>query len=150
MNRTMKTAVAALVLLAGLAAPAAAQRSAGRGGFGISIEKHGRQRDVSFGIHFGGRAVVECPPARRHVHGDSCRRWVPAHCETVTERVWIPERSQRVWVPPVFNECVDTLGRRHRTIVRAGYWNVVTYPGRWECVTRTVEVPGHWQTVCQR
>ncbi|MEZ5963042.1 MAG: hypothetical protein R3F56_04260 [Planctomycetota bacterium] len=149
MNRTIKTTVAAFALLAGLAMPVTAQRRGERTGVDVSIGKRVGDHEVSFGIHFGGRARPETnrPVRRGHEHVDASRRWVPAHCETITEKVWIPERCERVWVPPVFNECVDSLGRRHRTIVREGYWNTVTHPGRWEFVTRTITVPGHW-VVC--
>lgn len=150
MNRTTRIAIAALALLAGFATPIAAQRHRSGGGLGISIEKHGRKHNVSLGIHFGGRPVLGRPIARPrgHVHLDSCRRWVPARCDTITEKVWIPERCERVWVPPVFNECVDTRGHRHRTIVREGYWNTIVHPGRWDWVTRTVQVPGYWEHGC--
>jgi hypothetical protein len=146
----MRIAVTALALLAGATAPVAAQKHSHRGGVDISIGKHGKHHDVSFGIHFGGKPVVHRPVLRprRHVHGDACRRWVPPRCETITEKVWIPERCEQVWVPPVFNECVDSCGHRHRTIVREGYWKTITHPGRWECVTRTVQIPGRWETVC--
>jgi len=137
MNRTITLAVATLAVLGALAAPAPAQRhhGGGRGATPIAKPDH---RHVTAGIHFGGRVVVK--PAPR-----ATRRWVPAEHRTITERVWVPERCEQVWVPPVFNECVDACGHRHRTIVREGYWKTVTYPGHWQLVTRTIEVPGHWE-----
>lgn len=84
----------------------------------------------------------------RHVHTDRCRHWIPPRCDTITERVWVPGRCERVWVPPVHRETCDSRGRRHRTVVRAGHWRTIQHPGHWESRTREVHTPGRWEYVC--
>lgn len=130
-------------VLAVFAAPLLAQRPTLRGV--KSIEPVG-----SAGIHFGGRVTIEGGGRHRHVHDQCCRRWVPARTETVTERVWIPARCERVWVPPAFQIVRDHCGRERRVCIREGYWQTIEHPGRFECVTRQVEIPGYWETVCGR
>jgi hypothetical protein len=105
------------------------------------------------GVHFGGRVVNDHGGRGRsanHQHSDCCRVWIPARCETVTERHWVPARCERVWVPPVFDVVVERCGRQRRVCLREGYWQVVEHPGRWECVTRQVEIPGRWENRCGR
>jgi hypothetical protein len=53
-------------------------------------------------------------------------RWVPAVCRTVSERVWVGERTQ--WVED---------------------WIQVA-PGRWERVWRTITIAGHYETITRR
>jgi hypothetical protein len=64
-------------------------------------------------------------------------RWVPPVYRTVTERVWIPERIERVeqWVE-VSPGCWERV------------WRTIVIPGRYEHVTRRVLVSaGYWQLV---
>ncbi len=85
---------------------------------------------------------------RRHTHCDACRRWIPPRCETVTERVWVPGRCERIWVPPVYRDICDPWGRHQRVLASAGYWRTIQHPGHYEGRTRQVTVPGRWEYVC--
>ncbi len=142
MNRTIKTALVVVALMTGAVAPAAAQ-----GRLGISFEKRGRDREIKVNVGLGRLPILR---PRAHVHTDCCRRWVPPRCETITDKVWIEARCERIWVPPAFNVVTDACGRARRVCIREGYWNIIQHPGRWECVTRTVHVPGRWETTCGR
>lgn len=79
----------------------------------------------------------------RHGYASS-RVWIPGGYETVCERVWVPGRIERLWVEPSFGLAYDSCGRRVRVLLRAGHWQEVRHPGRYE--TRSVRVyrPGHW------
>jgi hypothetical protein len=142
MNRTIKTAMATLALLAGALAPATAQ-----GKLGVSFERRGKAREVNVNVELNHRGPV-LRSRRGHVHTDCCRKWIPARCETITDKVWVQPRCERVWVPPVFDVVTDLCGRTRRICLREGYWNTIHHPGRWECVTRQVHVPGRWEYTC--
>ena len=115
----MTTLVLATLLLAGLASPVFAQ--AGRG---------------------TARGPEEC-----HVHTKACKRWVPESYRYVTEKIWVPGHSERVWVPPVY-ETRRTRSGLSRVLVKPGHYVTEQRPGRFEHVKRKLKVPGRWEYVC--
>jgi hypothetical protein len=138
--KSMSASVLSLILLF-VGAPAAAQRPASvvrTQAPALRVEG-----SVRIGLPIGGHRLG-------HVHHDACRRWVPAHCDTVTERVWVAPRRERVWVEATYRVVTDGRGRSRRICDRPGHWHVVQHPGRWQNVSRTIHVPGRWQTVCGR
>ena len=70
--------------------------------------------------------------------------WVPAGYELVPRHVFVPGRCERVWVDPVFELRVDSCGRTSRVCVRAGAWQTIRHPGRYEVQYVRVWRPGHW------
>ena len=119
----MKTFLASLVVLAGMTLFAGASHA---------------QRAISseYGVrasHYGG--------SRGYAHS---RVWVAGRYETVRERVWVPGRCERVWVPPAFELRRDGCGRVVRVMVRAGCWETVQHPGHFEERCGRVWRPGHW------
>lgn len=72
------------------------------------------------------------------------RRWIPAHYETVYEPLWVPARTERVWVEPVYRLSFDLCGLPVRVLACAGHWRTVVHPGY--STTRAVRVyrPGAW------
>lgn len=91
---------------------------------------------VSVGYGIGSRPVAI-----------TSHRWVPAHYETVYEPVWIPARTERIWVEPVYRTSLDRCGLPIRVLVCAGHWRTVVHPGY--SSTRAVRVyrPGGWGPV---
>lgn len=130
------TRLTTLALLAGSAAPATAQ-----------ILPRLVERVHRAGDHLRDH-LRDQASARRHSHCASCRRWIAPRCETVTERVWVPGRCERVWVPPEYREICDPWGRHQRLLVRAGYWHTIEHPGHWERRSRQIQVQGRWEYVC--
>lgn len=82
-----------------------------------------------------------------HPVAATSRRWVPAHYETVYRPVWVPARTERVWVEPVYRVSVDPCGLPIRVLVCAGHWRTVVHPGY--STTRAVRVhrSGAWGPV---
>lgn len=71
--------------------------------------------------------------------------WVPAHQTEVTRRVWVPGRTRREWVPPLYQTRFDSCGRPYTVCVRAGHWRTVCEPGHYENRVERVWVPGRWE-----
>lgn len=131
---------ALLLALAGLVPEASAQRRAGHAtsyGAPVSAVVAGsRASCYAVGIDHRARVVVSsCAPRRV---------WVPGRYETVEERVWIPEASERVWIEPVYEVRRDYCGRSFRVLVRAGYFEVQCVPAHAEVRLVRVWRPGHW------
>lgn len=99
------TRLTTLALLAASAAPATAQL------LPRLVER----------VHRAGDHLRDQGNTRRHAHCASCRRWIAPRCETVTERVWVPGRCERVWVAPEYRQICDPWGRHQRVLVQAGY-----------------------------
>ncbi len=86
-------------------------------------------------------------------HGRRSRRgyrgaqsvWISGCNEWSSERYWVAERYENVWVEPVYGWSLGTCGLRVRICTRAGYWNQVCRPGYY--ATRRIQrwVPGHWK-----
>lgn len=117
---------------------------------GAMVPAQGLVRLVERGHRAGeqARELLRDRVVPRHRHCEACRRWIAPRCETVTERVWVPGRCERVWVPPEYRDICDPWGRGSRVLVRAGYWRTIEHPGHWECRTRQIQVPGRWEYVC--
>lgn len=77
-------------------------------------------------------------------HSQAQRIWNPGHYELVSERYWVAESYERVWIEPVYGWSFGSHGLRIRVCTRAGYWERVCRPGHY--ATRQVQrwVPGHW------
>ena len=142
---SMLTVAALSMLFLASGTPTASAQS-----FGL----HVGGKDFGFGLHVGdrrhhrrghahahvrvGRPVVH--RRHRHCHGPACNPVVvPGHYETVTERVWRPGYSKRVWVPARYSYRYR-CGRRVRVLVRRGYYRTQHVPGHWEHVNRRVWV----------
>ena len=94
----------------------------------------------------GAQGVYASYYSGRVVHGYATSRvWIPASCETVERRVWVPGCSERVWVEPVFELRIGPCGERFRVLVAAGYWRTLHHAGHYELRPVRVEVPGHWE-----
>jgi hypothetical protein len=115
----MSTLLLAALLLAGIASPVVAQ---------------------------GGRETARRHQGR-HVHTEACRRRVPATYRYVTEKIWVPGHSERVWVPPVYEQRRTRSGVS-RVLVKPGHYETRERPGRFEHVKRKIKVPARWEYVC--
>ena len=111
------TRIALVLALAAVAAPAA----------------HAQEWRVSFGKRVGSTQLRFDLASRSHGR--------PAgHYETVQERVWVPGCREQVWVPARYETVVDACGRVYRRLVRAGHYEWVDRPGRYEIRTRRIWV----------
>jgi hypothetical protein len=89
--------------------------------------------------------VVASAYSRSYAHaGPVASRlvWVPGSYATEYRRVWIPGRTERVWVEPVYGVRVGACGTR--VLIRAGHWKTVHHPGHYETRAVRVHRPGHW------
>ncbi len=84
------------------------------------------------------------PSAYRSAEVRVGRVWVPGRYVLAPERVFVPGRSERVWIPAAFELRVDGCGRRSQVCVRGGHWEIVQHPGHYEIRTVRVWQPGHW------
>ena len=82
----------------------------------------------------------------REVYVQPQRVWVDPHWEWAAREVWIPERWERVYVPPAYEPRLVN-GRQVIVQVRPARYEQVFHPGYWEVVWDWAWVPGHWQTV---
>lgn len=96
--------------------------------------------------HYSGSSSSRAVFATRY-RTDSYRAnavWVPAGYELVPRRVFVPGRCERLWVEPLFELRVDSCGRVSKVCVRAGAWQTIQHPGRYELEYVRVWRPGHW------
>jgi hypothetical protein len=135
--RTPKISLSALiaVLALGFGSMATAQ-----GPFGNSFSKFGR--------HSGTGPSTGVPSRQSHVHCHACWKWVPAHFQTAWEKVWIPGRSRRVWVEPVYRTEFTSCGNPVQILVTPGHYQMIQEPGHFETVKKKVWVPGTWTYAC--
>ncbi|MBL8860709.1 MAG: hypothetical protein JNK02_01755 [Planctomycetes bacterium] len=108
------------IVLSSFAALLILAADATAGGISIGFQKQGKSSSIGVQIGFPVYAPRPAPP----VYGG---RW-----ETVVERVWVPGRTERVWVAPVYETRYDACGRPIQVCVRAGWWSTVQHPGHWE------------------
>ncbi|MCE9595983.1 MAG: hypothetical protein K8S98_17475 [Planctomycetes bacterium] len=90
---------------------------------------------ISLGFRFGDRRDA-CRPAYRV--------WSPGHYECRDQSVWVPGECRRVWVEPLIEWRTDYRGCSRQVLVRAGYWESVRTPGRYETRRVQVWVEGCW------
>lgn len=151
---SIKHLFAPLLVTLGLslfAAPAAAQEPSvqigasltGYGGSGKIAVAAGQYGGGRYGgDRHGGRPWIRYRSTPRH--RTPSRQWVPGHYEWTTQRVWIPERYERIWIEPLYEWRTDYSGRRYRVLVRAGYWDDICRPGYYDTRRTQVWRPGHW------
>lgn len=135
MSLFTKFSILSVVLIAALAPAARAD------GFGIELKKHGKHGSV--GVWIGGGDERACPP-QAPVRPPPCD-WIPAHYETVVEKVWVAGAEQRVWEPALYEWRRDACGRWFQVCVRPGYWKNVCAPGHFEERARQVWCAGGWR-----
>jgi hypothetical protein len=143
-----------------LAAPAASQvsqrRAPSMGSARIEARSfHGgdrdSRRDRGHDRRRGGEVRARQTPRYSNAHGYTAPRrvWVPGHYEWRHQDVWVEGRRHREWVEPRFETRVvfDLFGgcSNVRVQVRAGYWNEVCDPGRYERRRTQVWIAGCWK-----
>jgi hypothetical protein len=129
----------ALLLAAAVFAP-----SADAQGFGIGFNKHSKNGSIGVwwnGGHHGGHHNKHWKPAPPHC----AQEWVPAHYETIREKVWVAGREEKVWVEPIYETRCDYHGRPIHVLVRPGHWKKICTPGHYEYCERKVWVEGCWR-----
>lgn len=101
-----------------------------------------------------GRGVIISGPGRVH-HGHYYRsprvhtryrtpaRWVPGHWTWVSQRVWVPGRSDLRRVPAVYRREFHG-GREILVLEQEERWERVWIPGRYETRRQRVWVDGYW------
>lgn len=104
-------------------------------GYGGVVQSTAGYAHRSYGNRPYRRIVGSCPPARQ---------WIDGHYQTVTRQVWVPGRTERVWVPPTYATRYDACGNPYQVQVQPGFWRTVQHPGCYENRTERVWVPGHW------
>ena len=124
-------------------ATAALAPAARADGFGFEVSKHGKHgAHASLGFWIGGgERACPTPPPVCPPPSD----WIPAHYETIVDRVWIGGSEQRVWEPALYDWRRDACGRPFQVCVRPGSWRNVCTPGHFEERSRQVWCPGGWR-----
>ena len=82
-----------------------------------------------------------CPPTGRRIDTRSPRGFRGGHYETRYERVWVPGTTRQEWHAAEYGFRYDPCGRRVRFLVRAGHYDTVRIPGRYEQRAVQVWVP---------
>ena len=118
-------ALAGMVATLGVAEPASAQSTrAERGSVWGATAQRGR---VVNDVRIPGRE-----------HSRNLGRY-----ETRYERVWVPGRTERRWIAPVYGWRCDYRGVRVRVITRAGYWDTIQHKGYYDKRSTRVWVPAY-------
>lgn len=92
-------------------------------------------------------ASVHGPSVRVSSYSHAPRRvWVPGHHEIRHETVWVPGRTERVWVEPVFELRLGSCHTWIRVEVAPGHWRTVQHPGHHERREIRVWVPGRYES----
>ena len=114
-----------------------------RSNYGRSVQSRGYSRSAQRSSGYGrsgygrGGRVISRPY-------DSRRSWVPGHYEQVARQVWVPARTERIWIEPVYELRCDRYGNQVRVLVRAGYWDEICHPGYYETRYVRTWIPGTW------
>lgn len=82
-----------------------------------------------------------CPPVNRRIDTRSPRGFRGGRYETRYERVWIPGATRQQWHPAEYGFRFDACGRSVRFLVRAGHYDTIRIPGRYEQRAVQVWVP---------
>ena len=128
MNRRCSLPFASFLALAALAPAASAD------GFSFSLSKKLKHGVFNVAFERGPAWYRTC----------ASPRWIPAHYEDRTERVFVPGCERRVWVPPVYGWFRDPCGRLVHGCIRPGHFAFVRDPGHYEERTVRVWVEGAW------
>ncbi len=137
--------LAPLALLLGPLTAVASARPTSHGlDWQLSAKKHTRLGTlrISLGNH-GLRGSLHAPRyplprgPRVHHHTAACGV-IPGHYETRYEQVWVPGRSESVWVPAEVQVYTDAYGYRTERVIRPGHWETIQHPGHYE--QRAVQV----------
>ncbi len=141
--------LASLALALVFAPAASAQRSAVRatsyGGAPSALRStaYESQRDLR-SPRYGSRGAIRSTSYGRRAHYVQARAWVPGHYATERRDVWVPARTESVWVEPVFDVRCDSRGVSVRILLREGHYRDVYHPGHYASRSVQVWVPGHW------
>ena len=111
----------------------------------LGFGKHGKHKSFSIQVSSYPRPHASPSYAPHYGYGGGCGTWIPGRYETRYEQVWVPGVAQKVWSPPVYETRYDSCGRPYTVLVRAGCWQVVQHPGRYEPRPVQVWVAGHWK-----
>jgi hypothetical protein len=123
------------VALCALLAP-----TASADGFGISFGKTTKHGAFGFGLS----SAAPCAPGYGYRASCAPTRWVPAHYEIATRRVWVPGCRETVWIQPEYQWRRDAFGRWFRTCVSSGRHEVVQRPGYYKMRKVRVWVEGRF------
>ena len=114
----------------------------GRHAKSVGYSRYTRSSGVSTSTYRGPRYRGE--KSYRSYHFPR-RVWVPGHYEHVSRKVFVPARSERVWIDPLYETRIRSCGTRVRVLVRAGYWKEVCQPAHYVTRSEKVWIPGRFE-----
>ena len=137
-----------ILALTGLAALASAAATSAQE-LSLSLQKRHGNATIGASLNLGngacGAQYTYGQGRRNRVNYAAPRRtWVPAGYTYQDQRVWVPASWERVWIDPVYRRELNSCGNVVRVLVRAGYWDKVRVPGRYEVQRVRVYNPGRW------
>ena len=72
--------------------------------------------------------------------------WIPGRYEKSAYRVFVPERFEKVWVPPVYETRRGRGGRVVKVLVCEGHYKEICHPAHYVTRYKMIWVPGHYKS----
>ncbi|HED63991.1 MAG TPA: hypothetical protein ENJ09_00390 [Planctomycetes bacterium] len=135
-HRPVRTLVLLCSVLALVALPAQAQHRSHGGEHRLAT------RYAAPGVYASTNRSHHTPS--RYTASHRVQQWVPGRFETVTRRIWVPERVESVWIEPVFGLRTDIFGVSVRVELSPGHFERVVQPGYYTTRRERRWIPGHW------